>query len=295
MREQRTAQRWSDVPTSTVSAAGAGVVYRELGPRTGVPLVALTHLGANLDDWDPRIMDGLAAERHVVALGYRGVGASTGQVQDSIESMAADVVAALEVLGHERVDLFGQSMGGMVAQAVAVRAPHLVDRVVLASSGPTGGTGLTRLPRVMVAGTLRALLTGKDPKEMLFFTRTPAGRAASKAYLSRLEERTQDRDAAVTLAVLRAQLRAVRRWGALPAHDLSALTGTVLVVHGDSDVLVPPVDADQLVRRLPSADRHLLPDAGHGAVAQHGRQVVATMLDHLRRPTATHHHQEKTS
>lgn len=295
MGEQRTAQRWEDVTTSTVSAAGAEIVYRELGPQTGVPLVALTHLGANLDDWDPRIMDGLAEERHVVAIGYRGVGASTGQVQSSIEAMAADVVAALEALGHERVDIFGQSMGGMVAQAVAVRAPHLVDRLVLASSGPTGGTGLTRLPRVMVAGTLKAVLTGKDPKELLFFTRTRTGRAAAKSYLARLRERTTDRDAAVSLSVLRAQLGAVRRWGSIPAQDLSAVTGTVLVLHGDSDVLVPPVDADQLASRLPSTDLHMLPDAGHGAVAQHGRQVVATMLDHLRRPTTTHHDQEKTS
>jgi pimeloyl-ACP methyl ester carboxylesterase len=294
VREQRTAQRWVDVPTSTVSAAGADIVYRELGPRTGVPLVALTHLGANLDDWDPRLMDGLAEERHVVAVGYRGVGASTGQVQGSIEAMAADVVAVVEALGHERVDLFGQSMGGMVAQAVAVRAPHLVDRLVLASSGPTGGSGLARLPRVMVAGTLRALLTRKDPKEVLFFTRTPAGRSAAKAYLARLEERTTDRDAAVTLAVLRAQLGAVRRWGSLLAQELSAVTTAVLVLHGDSDVLVPPVDADELAGRLPSTDVHILPDAGHGAVAQHGRQVVAMMLDHLRRPSTTHHDQEKT-
>lgn len=295
MGEQSIARRWADVPTSTVSAAGADIVYRELGPRSGVPLVALTHLGANLDGWDPRLMDGLAEERYVIAIGYRGVGRSTGQVRGSIEAMAADVVAVLDALGHERVDLFGQSMGGMVAQAVVVHAPHLVDRVVLASSGPTGGTGLTRLPHVMVAGTLRALLTRRDPKEVLFFTRTPTGRAAAKAYLARLEERTTDRDAAVSLAVLRAQLGAVRRWGSLPARDLSAATGTALVVHGDSDVLVPPVDADQLVRRLPSTDLHILPDAGHGAVAQHGRQVVATMLDHLRRPTATPHHQEKTS
>lgn len=295
MREQRTAQRWADVTTSTVSAAGADIVYRELGPESGVPLVALTHLGANLDDWDPRVMDGLAEERHVIAIGYRGVGRSTGQVRGSIESMATDVVAVLEALGHERVDIFGQSMGGMVAQAVAVRAPHLVDRVVLASSGPTGGTGLTRLPRVVVAGTLRALLTRRDPKEVLFFTRTPTGRSAAKAYLARLEERTTDRDDPVSLSVLRAQLGAVRRWGSLPAQDLSAVTTAVLVLHGDSDILVPPVDADELVRRLPSTDLHMLPDAGRGAVAQHGRQAVATMLDHLRRPTTTHHHQEKTS
>ena len=140
MREQRTAQRWVDVPTSTVSAAGADIVYRELGPRTGVPLVALTHLGANLDDWDPRIMDGLAEERHVVAVGYRGVGASTGQVQGSIEAMAADVVAVVEALGHERVDLFGQSMGGMVAQAVAVRAPPRRT----CTSSPTPATAPSR-------------------------------------------------------------------------------------------------------------------------------------------------------
>lgn len=112
------AERHQDAATQTVIVAGASVVYREFGPRSGVPLVVLQHLGANLDNGDPRILDGLARDRRVISVGYRGVGGSTGRVRSSIEEMAADTVGVIRALGHDRVDLLGQSMGGMVAQAV---------------------------------------------------------------------------------------------------------------------------------------------------------------------------------
>lgn len=283
MSEPHAPQVWADAVTSIVSAAGALFVYRELGPRTGVPLVALTHLGANLDSWDPRVVDGLARERHVVALGYRGVGGSTGRVRDSIDEMAADVVAVLRALGLDQVDLFGLSMGGMVGQAVAVQAPDLVQRVVLAGSGPAGGPGLTRMSRVMVATTLRAVLVRKDPRELLFFTQSPTGRRAARDYLARLTERTAGRERAVGPAVLRAQLAAVRRWGGQAPPDILPVAGPALVVHGDSDRMVPPENLRALAGLLPGARVEVLQDASHGAVFQHHREVVAVALDLLRR------------
>lgn len=120
--------RFVDASTRMVAVAGARIVYRELGAQhLGVPLVALTHLGANLDGWDPEVVDTLAEGRRVVMIGYRGVGASTGSVQDRFEDMAQDVIAVIHALGLDRVDVLGLSMGGMVAQEILRQAPEMVE------------------------------------------------------------------------------------------------------------------------------------------------------------------------
>lgn len=271
------------VPTHHLAVHDVRYAYRDLGPREGTPLVVLTHLGANLDGWDPRLIDGLAADRRVVALGYRGVGGSSGRVRDSIEAMAADVVDATHALGLTRVDVLGLSMGGMVAQAVAARSPGLIDRLVLVGSGPQGGPGLRDLTRAMVTTTLWATVTSRDPRELLFFTRTPNGRAAARAYLERLKERTADREPAVGLGVLRAQLAAVHRWGSSTPTDPPGTTGPVLIVHGDSDRMVPPANASALLERLPTATPIVHPDSGHGVAFQNVAQLVSATGDFLSR------------
>lgn len=273
-----------DAPTRSVATADASFAYRELGPREGgVPLVVLTHLGANLDGWDPRVLDGLAEDRRVIALGYRGVGDSTGQVRDSIEDMATDAVAAIRALGHERVDLFGLSMGGMVAQALAAQAPGLIDRLILAGAGPAGGPGLAGMTRVFVTTTARAVTTLQDPKTLLFFTRTATGKRAAQQYLARLKERTTDRERAVAAGVLRAQLAAVHRWGTQEPADLSASPGPALIVHGAADRMVPPANAAALAGRLPAATVTVYPDSGHGVVFQNHAAFVVSARGFLRR------------
>jgi len=212
MSQQGTTRSYADAQTRTIAAAGATFAYRELGPQSGVPLVLLTHLGANLDGWEPRIVDGLAQDHRVIAVDYRGVGQSTGRVRESFEEMA-DVVALIRALGHDRVDMFGLAVGGMVAQAVAARAPRLIDRLILASPGPAGGPGLAALTGTAITTGLRAALTLNDPKTPLFFTSTGTGKRAERAYLARLKERTTERDKPVTPGTYRAQLTAVRRWG----------------------------------------------------------------------------------
>lgn len=283
MSQQGTTQSYADAPTRMIAASGAVFAYRELGPQTGVPLVLLTHLGANLDGWDPRVVDGLARDRRVIAVDYRGVGDSTGRVRTSIGEMADDVVALVQVLGHDRVDMFGLSMGGMVAQAVAARAPRLIDRLILASAGPAGGPGLTAMTAVMVRTVLRAGLTVNDPRALLFFTPTTEGKHAAHAYLARLKERTTGRDKPVAPGVYQAQLAAVRQWGTQEPADLTAFTGPVFIVHGDSDRMVPPANATALARRLPGAAVTVYPDSGHGVVFQYHREFVAGARDFLHR------------
>ncbi|TDD53380.1 alpha/beta fold hydrolase [Saccharopolyspora elongata] len=283
---ERTAQgpgaasvRFVDAPTLTVAAAGAEFVYRDLGSERagGLPLVGLTHLGASLDSWDPDVVDPLAAERRVILIGYRGVGASTGKVRDRFEEMAADAIAVIRALGLSRVDLFGLSMGGMVAQEVLRLAPDLVDRVILAGTGPQGGPGLTQMTGVMVRRIVRGVVTFTNPTTLLFFTRTRNGKQAAKAYQARLKRRRAGRDKPVPPAVFRAQLRAVDRWGHQepPARPFDS-ERPVLVLHGASDRMVPSGNAIALLQRFPDAQVQIFSDSGHGVVFQN-RQAVTDL------------------
>ena len=274
---------YRDAPTRMVSAAGADFAYRELGPDTGVPVILLTHLAAVLDNWDPRVVDGIAARHRVIAFDNRGVGASTGSTPATIEAMAADAVAFIRALRFDRVDLLGFSMGGMVAQVIAHDEPHLVRKLILAGTGPAGGEGITRVTRLSHLDTVRGLLTLQDPKQFLFFTRTAAGRRAGKAFLGRLKERTDDRDKRLSPLSYAAQLRAIHRWGKQQPMDLSVIQQPALIANGESDRMVPTNNSVDLANRLPHSDLKIYPDAGHGGIFQYHEEFVGAVLEFLAR------------
>ena len=265
---------YATAPTRTVSVDSVDFAYRELGPTTGVPVVFLTHLAAVLDNWDPRVVDGIAAQHHVITFDNRGVGASGGSTPKTIEAMAHDAVAFIRALGLEQVDLLGFSMGGMIAQLIAASHPQLVRKVILAGTGPAGGEGITKVTRLSHFDTLRGLVTLQDPKQFLFFTRTPAGRRAGKDFLARLKERTQNRDKRISLRSYGAQLKAIHRWGEQTPADLSVIHQPILVANGESDRMVPTSNSRDLAQRLPNADLVIYPDAGHGGIFQFHQQFV---------------------
>ena len=130
---------WKNAPTRSINVGGVEFAYRQLGPETGVPVVFLTHLAAVLDNWDPRVVDGIAVQHRVIAFDNRGVGASSGSTPTSIEEMARDAVTFIRALGFDQVDLLGFSMGGMIAQVIAQQEPQLVRKMILAGTGPAGG------------------------------------------------------------------------------------------------------------------------------------------------------------
>ena len=115
--------------------------YRELGPKGGIPVIFLVHLAATLDNWDPRIIDPIAQQHHVIAFDNRGVGASSGTVPDNVEAMADDAYAFITALGFDTVDILSFSLGGMVAQALVIKHPELVRKMILTGTGPAGGNG----------------------------------------------------------------------------------------------------------------------------------------------------------
>src|SRR6266513_617013 len=244
---------YQDAPTRTIAAGGVTFAYRELGPTTGVPVIFLTHLAAVLDDWDPRVVDGIAARHHVITFDNRGVGATTGTTPDTIQAMAADAVTFIRALGLNQVDLLGFSMGGMIAQVIAQDEPQLVRKLILAGTGPAGGEGIKNVTRISHLDTVRALLTLQDPKQFLFFTRTANGRRAGKEFLARLKERTVDRDTPISIKSYFAQLRACYRWGRQKPADLAGIHQPVLVMNGESDKMVPAKNTVDLDRRLPDS------------------------------------------
>ena len=272
-------------PTQTVNAGGVTFAYRELGPRTGVPLVFLHHLTAVLDDWDPRVIDSIAAKRHVITFDNRGVGASTGSVPHTIDEMAADAVNFIRALGHEQVDLLGFSLGGGVTQVITLEHPELVRRVILAGTGPAGGGGIEKINRIAASAYTKAALTLRDPRHYLFFNRNPAGKRAATDYMARLKERTEDRDKRISPLAMRAQLKAIRAAGLQEPHDLGRIRQPVLVANGDNDVMVASSHSEDLARRIPGAKLIIYPDSGHGGVFQYHREFVPAVLDFLEAST----------
>jgi pimeloyl-ACP methyl ester carboxylesterase len=275
---------WKDVPTRTITAGGVEFAYRQLGTEhPGTPVVFLVHLAAVLDNWDPRIVDGIAASHRVITFDNRGVGASSGKPSTSMEDMARDAITFIKALGLTRVDLFGFSMGGMIAQEIVLMEPHLVRKMIIAGTGPAGGEGISDVARVTYLDMLRGLFTRQDPKQFLFFTRTPHGIRAGKDFLERLKERSENRDKEITLSALQAQLKALRRWGAKDPADLSQVHQPVLVANGDSDRMVPSENTRDLARRLPKSELIMYPDSGHGAVFQFHADFVPKALAFLSR------------
>jgi pimeloyl-ACP methyl ester carboxylesterase len=268
-------------PTMGIEVDGTRFAYREFGPSTGVPLVFLHHFTAVLDDWDPRVIDGIASKRRVITFDNRGVGGSNGRTPTTVSAMADDAIAFIRALGLEQVDLMGFSLGGFISQVIVTKEPTLVRRIILAGTGPAGGDGVGKLSTRLLGDTMRGLLTRTNPKPYLFFTRTANGKAAATAYMDRLKERTLDRVKPTSPREVAAQLLAIRRWGAQDRMDLGAIKHPVLVANGEDDRMIPTRASFDLAHGLPNASLRIYPDAGHGGVFQYHEQFVAEVLEFL--------------
>ena len=273
--------RYRDAPNRFIMAGNIRFAYRELGPRGGVPLVLLNHWGAVLDNFDPRIVDGLAVSHHIIALDYQGIGLSSGTVPVTIDEMARDVIAVISELGFTTVDLMGFSLGGFVAQDIVLKTPDLVRKLILTGTGPAGGTGIARVGAVSWPLIIKGMLTLQDPKTYLFFTSSTNGRRAAKDFLARLKERQIDRDEEPTPRAFLRQLSAIKTWGRQTPQDLGRIHIPVLVANGDNDIMVPTSNSRDMARRIPNAKLVIYEDASHGGIFQYHAQFVPKALAFL--------------
>lgn len=256
-------------PTKAVNVQGTNFAYRELGPEKGIPVIFLHHLTAVLDDWDPAIFDGLAKSHHLIVFDNRGVGGSEGKTPDDVALMAKDAMAFIDALGFNQVDLVGFSLGGFIAQVVAQERPDLVRRMILAGTGPAGGEGISNVGAVLQDAIAKATAQNKHPKQFLFFQPSKNSQTAAGAFLNRLNQRKEDRDAAVTNETIHAQVTAITKWGMAAEGSLGATRQPVLVVNGDNDIMVPTINSVKLAGKLPNAELSIFPDAGHGGIFQY--------------------------
>jgi pimeloyl-ACP methyl ester carboxylesterase len=272
---------YAEAPARTVTTGGITYAYRELGPKGGTPVVFFVHLAATLDNWDPRIVDAIAKNRHVVTFDQRGVGASTGKVPGTIEEAADHAYEFIAALGFDKIDIFSFSMGGFIAQDLIVKHPDLVRRLVLTGTGPRGGKDIEKVVGVTYWDILRATLTRSDPKEFLFFNRNATGKPAAKAFVKRLEERTADRDKDISITALRTQLKAIQKYGRSARSDLSTFTQPTLIANGDHDRMVPTVLSEDLHRRIKGSRLIIYPDSGHGGVFQYHEKFALVAAEFL--------------
>jgi pimeloyl-ACP methyl ester carboxylesterase len=270
--------QFTDTATQRVAAEnGIEYAYRDRGEGE-VPLVLLQHFRGNLDNWDPALVDELAAERRVVTFNNVGVASTTGATPNTIEAMARGAIAFIEALNFQRVDLLGFSIGSFVAQEIALIRPDLLRRVVLASSAPQGAEGMHGwAPEVIDA--VGAPETSPEAYISVFFAPTDTSREASRQAAGRIfGGRTTDRDEPTTWQTRQAQYDAVCAWG-IPNHSLlqrvAAIDLPVFVANGDSDPMILPRYSYLLAGLLPDARLIIYPDSAHGFLFQHHGQFAA--------------------
>jgi pimeloyl-ACP methyl ester carboxylesterase len=254
--------------TQFVQVGDVRFAYRRFGRRGGLPLLFLNYWSANMDDWDPKLTNGFAAEREVILFDNAGIAASTGETPSTVAEMTKYCVDFCRGLGLRKLDALGFSLGGMIAQQLAFEYPEMVRRMILVGTGPRGGEGMTfaELSPEELADPVTLLMNA-------FFTPSKASQAAGRAYIERLKLRVTNRDTPVSKQAAEAQLEAIREWGAITSRDRFAMLGTIrqptLIVHGAKETVVIPINAFLLEQHLPDAQLVMYPDANHGAASQH--------------------------
>ncbi|KQX07750.1 alpha/beta hydrolase [Leifsonia sp. Root1293] len=256
---------------------GSTYAYRRFGRTGTTPVIFLQHFRGNLDGWDPDLVDPISAEREVVLYDPSGIGLSTGAIPDTFRDFARDALTFIDTLGFTQVDIFGFSIGGMIAQEVALQRPALIRRLILAGTGPEGGRnmhGWTDIPRAHAMKDEQ----GAEDILYLFFAPTPDSQAKGGEFVGRIFTRTDDRDALPSLAVRDAQAAAAIEWGIKDYSRLARLENILqptLVANGDNDIMVPTENSYLLAGHLPNARLSIYPNANHGFLFQYPTEFAA--------------------
>jgi pimeloyl-ACP methyl ester carboxylesterase len=261
-------------PTQYVDVKGTKFAYRSFGEKGGIPIVFLQHFTGTMDNWDPAITNALAKNHTIILFNNKGVGSSGGTTPESVSEMASDAVDFIKTLGYNQVDLIGFSLGGFIAQDIAANNPSLVRKIVLAGTGPIGSEGVTKLLSVINKafedGPENALLN-------LFFTKSEVSINAGKAFMQRLQLRTNDIDTPVSDETVGAQAKAIIAYGRQKDKDhkqLLAIKQPVLIVNGTSDLIVPSINSFVLTQYILNSKLIIWGDAGHGGLFQNHEDFV---------------------
>jgi len=259
-------------PTQFVDTKLEKFAYRRFGTGSGLPLLCLQHFTGTLDNWDPAVIDPLASGREVILFDNAGLGRSTGEVPASIPGMATHALAFVDELGLTQVDILGYSLGGMVAQQIALERPSLVRKMLLVGTAPEGGEDIMHMEKSELKKiTDDPNLPGLQKLVKLFFAPSVSSQAAGEAFIARLAQRKQDREPISGPNVATAQITAFRAWETFNGErfaKLRKISQPCLVVNGVFDNMIPVRNSYMLSEHLPNAMLLTYPDAGHGSLFQ---------------------------
>jgi pimeloyl-ACP methyl ester carboxylesterase len=264
-------------PTLIASTADGNVGYREVG--AGSPIMLIMGLGGSMDDWAPAFVDALAAQHTVIVFDNAGVGDTAALASPlTISAMAEQASALITAIGLAQPAVLGWSMGGMIAQALAVLHPRQAGRLVLAATQAGTGKSLPIPPAAAAAAAGRS-----NPATVLSVLFPPDQAAAAKAYAEGILEYPGYH--AASAAIKTEQNAAIQQWmaGRDPAgRRLGQIRIPTLVADGTLDQLDPTPNDWLLARGVPGASLILYPDAGHAFLFQDAGAFVPAVGKFLR-------------
>lgn len=263
-----------------VTVGGNQIAYRELSKgKSEYPLVMLVHLAAVLDNWDPKLLDLIAEEHHVIVMDLPGVGASQGKVADTIPGMASQTIEIIKALGHDKINLLGLSMGGMIAQEVVCIDSSLVNRLILAGTGPRGGVEMDKVTGKTFRFMFKGALHRVDPKRYIFYNQ--GGIEAAKVLGRMGMRKKEDADKEMNIPGFLTQLKAIKRWGKDAQDSLAFITQPTLIVNGDNDLQVPTANSYEMHKKIAGSKLIIYPKAGHGSIFQYAEEFSKELLAFL--------------
>ncbi|EXM19503.1 Alpha/Beta hydrolase fold [Fusarium oxysporum f. sp. vasinfectum] len=279
------------------SPNGVTFAYRQIGNAPGIPLVLLTHFRGTMDKWDPLIVNNLAKHRRIITVDYAGVGLSTGEVATSIRQSAADITHFIELICETEIDLLGFSIGGYVAQMIALNADPSkvkVRKLILAGTGTSYGPDLVYSQNKDVGSVAGVKDVDINVFKTLFFPKNAEGDAAAEAWWSRIHERsaaTSGEEASLWLSSgykdggkgLMGQVTQGHDFTESPEKSkgedgayerLSGLKIPVLVTNGSNDYMIPTPNSYLIYQKVPNGQLILYPNSGHGFLFQYAPTFV---------------------
>lgn len=259
------------------------IAYRELSKaKSEMPLVMLVHLAAVLDNWDSKLLDFIAQEHHVIVMDLPGVGASQGKVSDTISGMAAQTVEIIKALGYDKINLLGLSMGGMIAQEIVRLEGNLVNRLILAGTGPRGGVEMDKVTGKTFRFMFKSALHRVDSKRYIFYSHDEQGGVEAAKVLDRMGMRKkEDSDKEMNIPGFLTQLKAIKRWGKDAQDSLEFITQSTLIVNGDNDLQVPTANSYEMHEKIAGSKLIIYPNAGHGSIFQYAEEFSKELLAFL--------------
>jgi pimeloyl-ACP methyl ester carboxylesterase len=264
-------------PTQFIEAGGSRFAYRRFGNPLGLPILFLQHFRGNMDNFDPAITDALARDWNVVLFDNRGVGSSNGSARQTVDEIAGDAALFADALGLRSAIVLGHSMGGEVAQVLALRRPELVARLILAGTGPRGGEGMAQ-GKPSTAELFAKTYERQDEMWIpIMFSPSAKSAAAGWKWLERIRARA-DRDAPVSAETATAHRAAASAWGHAAPNDYiepKGIRAPTLIVNGSNDIVIATVNSFILQQAIPNAKLVLYPDSGHGAHFEYHEDFVA--------------------